>query len=73
MIPSLEERLLNGSEEESLHIADLVRFILLRDLTALIYNLHTSRFRGALPMLDLMTQKPSRVQSSTGSRPEVER
>jgi hypothetical protein len=75
MIPSLEERLLNGSEEGSLHIADLVRFILLRDLrdlTARIYNLHTLRFRGALPMLDPMTQKPSRVQSSTGSRPEVE-
>jgi hypothetical protein len=39
----------------------------------LFNNLHTSRFRRALPMLDLMTQKPSRVQSSTGSRPEVGR
>jgi hypothetical protein len=26
MIPGLEERLLNGSEEEILHIADLVHF-----------------------------------------------
>jgi hypothetical protein len=28
MIPGLEERLVNGSEEETLHIADLVRHFL---------------------------------------------
>jgi hypothetical protein len=67
MVPGLEERLLNGgSEEEILHIADLVccyDYIFLQ-----APDIEISRYKKDLLMLGLTTQRVSRARSLTGLR-----
>lgn len=54
MVPGLEERLLNGSEEETLHIADLVRPY---SFSEHISDFQSSSYKKVLQMLGLMTRR----------------
>lgn len=67
MVPGLEERLMNGSEEEIFHIADLVHCYVSTHCSYFPPDTKVFRSKEDLPMPGLMTRRASRVQSLIGS------
>ena len=67
MVSGLEDQLMNGSEEEILHIADLVHGNISTYPSYFLPWHWMFRYKKDLPMPSLMTRRVSRVQYLTGS------
>lgn len=63
MVPGLKARIMEGSEEGTCHIAELVHRFQISYISLVLIVI---RFRRVLPVHDQMTQKASKRLFSTG-------